>query len=386
MNRTRFARLMKSFEMNKQRQSPYGCPVEKLRHFPEKEYAHIYFVRSWEPHDNDCIIYKAECIHVKNDALLEDCDETLPPQKRHIKPPEGMKRVWRMWTHQKGRLVYSFVEDDDYRRVIPNPTFSKKQAQTLDKFTCNVTFLWLLLQYHRPQRNIVYLESPCGRTTNELTREEKLYQFGELHVPNPDPDFLKQIRSIYPDFDAKVHYHECTIYEWMRDLDHHSKVYDFGLDFCCTFDGNKQNNKPKQDLIMMFQKKLLAPHNGILWLTFSTRSPKRSSKPAKERCVEVRDWVLNLAKDFGYQIELIYHGDYGKGIFYLFFRTHSNNIEKTIDQVRAIQTSLQPQIQNTHKRKCYPLTEQIHSRKRKIDQDYRLFLKQTNHISQHNML
>jgi hypothetical protein len=184
----------------------------------------------------------------------------------------------------------------------------------------NVEFVRLMAHYLRSGREIVYLDAPSALTTNTLHTFRHCFGFKKLHVPNLDADFLKHAPD---DFSSKATYYHASFYEWGRDLsEDDDATYDVGLDYCCTFGGDAKAGKiPKADLTLMFQKRLLAQHNGILWLTFSTRSAGNSIAKTKRDVVE---WIQTTARHFQYGIKLETMGNYGGGMVYFFFRTFQN--------------------------------------------------------------
>lgn len=160
-------------------------------------------------------------------------------------------------------------------------------------------------------RHVVYLDSPSGLTTKMLT-STRLFDKTQLHIPNMDPGFLTFASSIVKST-ATVYYR--SLYEWMRDLPRdHSVQYDIGADYTCTFAGNP-SIRPKVDLQIMFERQLLARHNGVLWLTLSYRQRHATLAGLQK---EIMGWIELLAQTFGYKVVCNEKGSYFGVMYFLF--------------------------------------------------------------------
>jgi hypothetical protein len=321
---------------------------------PAEAYSSAYFVKSWVHKWGYVPLQKVELIQIDEGEIETGrrCteDEALPI---------GMKKMWRVHVDEgkekgkekekekekgrgrgKRRMIGEkevevekekekeekekkvvdewtpyLVDYGDYHRVTCSPdAYVESLSDNLDKKKRNVDFLTLLVNNHRADRNVVYLDAPSCQTT-KLLHGIDMFKSSQLHVPNPDKSFLERAPA---HFKTMATHYNATIYEWMRDVnDYEGDEYDFGLDYCCTFVGNN-TIKPKEDLTFMFRNRMLAKHNGILWLTFSSRGCGVES--TRE---EVVKFVVTMAEANGYQIEWVNKDlfTYGHGMTYFFFRT-----------------------------------------------------------------
>jgi hypothetical protein len=278
---------------------------------PFEAYKDHFIVPSWKQYGS-IPIHKVSMIFVNEKKGIEEpcLDEDAPV-------PRGMKRVWKIFARDSNKKVKPWLVDlDDYQRLTcASDAYVESLSDKDGKGMRNLEFVHLLATYPRMGREIVVLDSPAALTTNVLHTVRQCFGFQKIHVPNLDARFLEHAS---PDFSTKATFYHASVYEWMRDLDEDDDVtYDFALDYCCTFYVSGAQN-PKADLTLMFQKGLLAKHNGCLWMTFSTRSPGNSIDKTKK---EVPEWMHATAQHFGYTLVLEKMGNYGKGMCYFFFRT-----------------------------------------------------------------
>lgn len=278
---------------------------------PAEAYSSAYFVKSW--------VHKWGYVPLQKVELIQIDEEELETGKRCTEDealPIGMKKMWRVHVEEKvDEWTPYLVDYGDYHRVTCSPdAYVESLSENIDKKKRNVEFLTLLVNNHRADRNVVYLDAPSCQTT-KLLHGIDMFKSSQLHVPNPDKSFLERAPS---HFKSMATHYNATIYEWMRDVnDCEGDEYDFGLDYCCTFVGNV-TIKPQEDLTFMFRNRMLAKHNGILWLTFSSRGCGVES--TRDGVVK---FVVTMAETNGYQIEWVNQDlfTYGNGMTYFFFRT-----------------------------------------------------------------
>ena len=238
--------------------------------------------------------------------------EVDEPQQQPQQPQQQPKRRCTKQQHQRQEYI---VDYDDYKRVTFSPDeYHEDLSKQIEKKRRNMEWIDLLLKYYHKGRQIVYLDSEVALTTS-LIHAMKLFKASELHVPNPNDKFLQQAPA---DFASMATHYDASVYEWMRDVEDGGKdEYNFGLDYCCTFDGNNQV-KPKADLTMLFRKRLLAKKDGLIWLTVSNR---KKGNTIEKTIQQVFDFVYATSAHYGYNIVCEKHGSYGNGITYFFFKS-----------------------------------------------------------------
>lgn len=223
------------------------------------------------------------------------------------------EKGWNITTIENGRVVTFWVENDRYKR--PNFKDGYHDQITADKFVRNNEFCDFLLEYQRPDRHVAYLDSVCGLSTFMLLGRVKLEKY-QLNVPNPNSS-IHTGKTLSENVLSFANVYNSTFYEFLRD-DESGSQYDIGYDACGEFEGNSMC-RPKRDMDLIFSRGIFPYHNGIMWLTFSVR---RFSN--REQYIdEVFTYIHNKAREYGYDIEMLKSGLYGKGrsIMYIFLRS-----------------------------------------------------------------
>lgn len=200
-----------------------------------------------------------------------------------------------------------WVATDDYVR----PTFEDRFSPAIDanKVLANFEFVQFLKIYDPKQEDLVlYLDSPTAHTTVMLISAG--YKKSNLFVPNPgivadlDGNWMRDITQVF----------DSAVLEFLRDMDPEDEdEFHFGLDYCCTFEGNENMCKPKQDLILIFGQKRLKVKNGVLWLTVCFRG--QSQKQCKS---SLQSHVRKLSKQYGYSIALLQCRSYKQMMYFIF--------------------------------------------------------------------
>lgn len=245
----------------------------------------------------------------------------------------GAKRVWRnartdevsvkarrgkswspgWWIHcadGSQQVVEKFVDHDDYKRPTWQETGFQVSHLDGDKMEPNLMFRQTLKEYPRPNRHIVYLDSPAGLTTAMLAGEKEW----QLHLPHPllhSKSLQKQWQK--PIFQENTRLYESTLYEWLRD-EAPAGPFDVGADYCCTWEGNDRCC-PQADFRLLFLRHLFPKKNGVLWCTFSLlRNPKHTFKADR-----VAAEIVELAKSYGYLLHLVKNKQYRRNMVYFMF-------------------------------------------------------------------
>jgi hypothetical protein len=281
---------------------------------PYDAYKNTYYVKPWVKDYGYLPIIESQLILTK----MNETGKQIP-YKEGDPIPEGMKKMRIVTTKlNNGKLERNLIDVDEYQGVTFSPDQFEGDLEGLkkEKWRRNDEFIYLLRKHDRPNRKIVYLDSPALLTTRYLDATG-LFSKDDLFVPNIDLDFSQKINSSHRDLFTLF---QCSIYEWMRDLPPHlcKFCFDVGMDYCCTFHGNDKV-KPKADLALMFQNGILAKHNGVLWLTFSYR---QKNNGVEKTTREVSEWIQMVAKENDYQIKLVSSGSY-RGVVYFYFVTNS---------------------------------------------------------------
>ena len=246
-----------------------------------------------------------------------------PPSPSTVEPPSeslsfSTQRSWLVETidAESGKCSSWIVDTDEYKRptISPDNFYTDPDGRiTIGKSLRNSEFAALLQRFPRlgsdSRRTVVVLDTPMAVTTRTIRAVLPLADL-DIHVPNPDPHFMKKAGA---DFTSMATHHELFLYEWMRDTDVTS--CDVGADYCCTIDGNT-SCRPFADMDLMMHRRILAPHHGVLWLTFSSRGVAIDRTMA-----EVPRRISNLARKHKYHLRLETSGSYGAGICYFVFVT-----------------------------------------------------------------
>ncbi len=275
---------------------------------PHQAYADQYWVPSWEWVQDP--IRMAEMVYVDTTDTVVVC----PNEDAAV--PSGLKPAWKLWVGPSDSALEEWVVDfNEYRR--PTCSTDKFDAPGPEKHVRNRQFVEFLRKFRRSQREVVVLDAPGScLSTNTLDAHRAELDLKAIHVPNLDRNFLRRAGA---KFRTKATYYFASVYEWMRDLYEdrlpHTE-YDFGLDYCCTFWSNGVT-KPRADLTLLFARKLLARHNGVLWLTVSSRTYR-----VRETLRNVARWVVDAATTYGYaKLQVVAKGSYAKNMCYFYFRT-----------------------------------------------------------------
>lgn len=277
---------------------------------PYESYKHVFYIdeKGWSVDD---VIVGVDLVQVpKNAPDAYEFDEPYDDEKGLRN--KSMERRWKVFLKKNPKKHY-LVKYNSYKRVTFSPDeYDEQQSYSKDKLEVNKLFRNFLHTYKRENRQIVYLDSPAATTSRVL--HEAGYKKDQLHVPNPNKNFMEMVPR---KFHSWAKHYDATLYEWMRDLDDMSgEEYDIGADYCCNFLGNTYC-RPKADITLLFQNRLFPRHNGVLWLTFSKRSPIKGQTFTKTQ-EEVIDFVCTVGKFYHYNMRCVNHGDYGT-VMYFFF-------------------------------------------------------------------
>jgi hypothetical protein len=224
---------------------------------------------------------------------------------------------------ERGRTEWRTVRDNDYQRVRCSPdAYRNDQSEASDhKLKRNFTFGSLLLKYFRHGRRVMVLDNPEALTTKFLISTGL---FGKdaakrIHVPNLNANFEKEAGI---SFARRASFHHCSLFEFIRDTSLSlADGWDVAADLCCGFNGN-QWVIPKADIDLLFRRKVLARHHGVLWLTFSCRG---SGLSAEQLQLDVPAFVQERAREFGYQIKLEEMGSYCAMVYFFFVTISDGN-------------------------------------------------------------
>lgn len=237
-------------------------------------------------------------------------------------------------------------------KSFPDVFQENQKDATQSKLRVNQQFIDLLLSHPRHDREIVYLDSNKLQTTRFLRLYLHRIDPSKLHVPNPkwqqiapllsqprpqnkstiarqmnldsdsssdsDSDSKSNPEIKLTEFFEKPIYEQATLYpmtlyEWIRDASelNSCKQYDWGLDYCCTWNGNMQV-KPQVDLKLIVSLDLIPREGGILWLTICTRSCHR------EQIVKsIHDFMLMLGLEHNIQFNCKHSDHYQNMIYFL---------------------------------------------------------------------
>lgn len=247
--------------------------------------------------------------HVPSDVRLvkrrKDRRGVEEPCEPHEKVPRHMEKVW------KSKIPKEFPFEACKTPQLKCDKYDPELSDRPIKIDINLKYLTYLQRYFREDRRVVVLDSPVALTTQTLS---SLIPADRLHVPNPDPKFLKKAPR---HFSKMAIYSNETVYFWcLRNAAQHQ--YDFALDYTCTFFGD-QDVKPLADIAVILEKKLLPKHNGILWLTVSRRR-----KGGHNTSTQVHEFLAKKGASEGYTFECLEEQKYGGGMLYFFFRTVQN--------------------------------------------------------------
>lgn len=270
-----------------------------------KAYRSIHYVASW-----DCekypIIQVARVLYNKKNRKVKyiEPERNIPFE---IKTNLSWQDGWRISTIKKGKIIKKWIPFEQYHQPLMSHVVLKKKnkkGQNFDetkhyggnKFAANGSWTRLLRQHPRDLRELVMLDNVAqGLTTHSVIGALDL-SADRIHVPDlvydaPIDDLIKEKASFYQG---------TTVYAFFRDLDDSlTTTFDFGGDYCCSFDGNESGTKPKLDIELIFCKERFPKHNGVMWLTFSCRG---HGKSREETFQDVKDFVIQKGEQNGYRM------------------------------------------------------------------------------------
>jgi len=276
-----------------------------------------YIVKSWADGGNQTPVVSARQVirHRGTSTIYEVEGKGQESSRRGRKPKQvNLESGWLVETEEDGEVKEYFVVDEDFvRPVWKSDDFAMGHVDQ-QKLMANALFLNVLRDYPREDRQVVYLDSPMGLTTFGLHAAGLSQE--QLHLVNHDPDFEGKTTARVTD-EAQVF--TTSLFEWFRDSGFEDgEVFDVGADYCCTFDGNPCT-QPKADFKMMFQRRLLAPHNGVLWGTFSRRSSKAGR--VCEYVKYIDHWMQVTAQSYGYKLKLVKSDSYRTIVYFFWVST-----------------------------------------------------------------
>ena len=247
------------------------------------------------------MIYKVQDGYVDDSNNFTVCSDTekIPNSCERVRCVDALNL-------RTGNHENIIIYHDQYKRITISSDNYPSDNNSYDKLMRNREFVNLLKRFPRPNREVVVLDTPMAQTTQMIYNADLSEN---IHVPNPDKDFC---RDAVPHFSQMATHYDSMLFEWMRDVIDNGDTYDFAADYCCTFNGNA-TCKPKVDLELMMDRKLLAAHHGVLWLTFSTRGVLKS-----KRLSCVIDYVEKLATKYKYSLRLMISGTYGTVCYFMF--------------------------------------------------------------------
>jgi hypothetical protein len=176
---------------------------------------------------------------------------------------------------------------------------------TMEKIVMNTR--WIQLCDNIGNRHGLVLDSIQGLT---CTVSLASTLFSTIVVPNFTPGFM----DVFAVKDARVNVYPGALYEYLVG-ESHEATYDVCMDYCCTLYGSEQAVQPRVDLSVLFRKQLLRKKDGVLWLTFSTRSAGNSIARTRTDTIA---FVQELSDKYAYRTNLIETGSYGQMCYFLY--------------------------------------------------------------------
>ena len=225
------------------------------------------------------------------------------------------------WLDENGNVQVSTIRANEHHKVrIVSKTFDKKEnsehnpAWEAQKDDINAILGRLKTEFPRKRQEVVLLDHYSMRTTRTMARCG--LKPAQIHVPNPDPDFVKKA-GLYASKQATV---TCeTLFEWANRQDTEDEelvgAFDVLADFCCSWEGNPQC-RPTLDLHTIFRKTLLAKSDGILWVTFSL--PLFAKGSTADVGKKVKAWLQQEALHFDYCLNFVCERSYGRIVTLIF--------------------------------------------------------------------
>ncbi len=270
-----------------------------------KAYRSIHYVTSW-----DCkkypIIQVARVLYNKKNREVKDIEPELDIPFE-IQTNSSWQDGWHISTIKKRKIIKKWIPFEQYRQPLMSHVALKKKNKKKgkfdetkhyggDKFAANSSWTRLLREHPRDSRELVMLDNVTqGLTTHSVLGALDL-SADRIHVPDlvynaPINKWIKEKASFYQG---------TTVYAFFRDLDDSlTTTFDFGGDYCCTFDGNESDTKPKLDIELIFCKERFPKHNGVMWLTFSCRA---HAKSREDTLRNVKNFVIRKGKQNGYRM------------------------------------------------------------------------------------
>lgn len=265
-------------------------------------YNHMYSVKGWDP-----VVFpvlEAKRGTIDQNAMFKESPNFAQPVKRRRE--ESGWLIQTFTSAKKRAKKWFFVPEAEYRRPKIKDRFLSKHLVTPDKFVRNCSVVHYMAQYSRPNRNVVVLDSPSTQTVSLLRRAG----VDRIVVANPDETFLKHAPADFP----RDQLFSGTMMEFIRNRRDKAE-YDVLADYCCTFKGDGIRNCPREDLTELFKRGVLARHNGLLWLTFSTRGCNPDATMST-----VRAFVATTAATSGYSLKLLESDFYSsRRMMFLYF-------------------------------------------------------------------
>ena len=224
---------------------------------------------------------------------------------------QEMKEGERPAFHVKARgdPKWYLVEEGEIQWIVSpeakNATY-EATCVTMDKIVINTR--WVQLCDNIKGRHGILLDSTEGITTTVSLRSRL---FESIIVPNFTPRFKEEFKVK----DPRVRVYPGALYEFLISETHPMHKYDVCMDYCCTLYGCEKAVLPRVDLTVLFSRQLLRKTDGVLWLTFSTRSPGNSIDRTVADTVSL---IQSLSETHGYRIRLDECGCYGQMCYFLY--------------------------------------------------------------------
>ena len=262
-----------------------------MSHYPN------FYVKSWGPQ------WPIEAFR----AILIDSQTNQWSWVRGEKPEPNCQEAFQV--KGRGDPQWYLVNGCDIQWIVSPEAKSggyEVNTITLEKIVINAR--WVQLCNNIKGRDGILLDASEG-ITSTVSLESGLFR--SLIVPNFTPKFAEDFKVK----DERVRVYPGALYELLVGEDHLGQSYDFALDYCCTLYGSDQAVLPRVDLTLLFSRQLLRKRNGVLWLTFSTRSAGNSVDRTVADTVSL---IRELSNKHAYQTKLEDCGYYGHMVYFLY--------------------------------------------------------------------
>lgn len=313
--------------------------LERLKRQYEiaKSYGDVFYIHGWTKEQNASrpILCKRRVIQVKKgDGKIW----FVPYSERALNPNEVEK--YEIMTLENGLPICYYVNPGQYKSKAK--ILDKfKDKRSIDKMEANFENQTLLSEHSLRDKKIVILDSPSLQTTQYVFNTNLYNKPNAIHVPNLDPDFKNKARSkknahFLDSPCVKIH-NGMTMYEWIRDNSDGEYLWDVAFDYCCTFNGNTLV-KPESDIELMFIRRLIPKHNGVLWFTFSLRRGGTTFEKLKRH---LKAFLKKAARENGYNyIECINSKQYGTMACFFYVTKRHKHCQHYVLKSHAIESKI----------------------------------------------